>query len=383
LGNLRSKEEVKQCIISIEKATNIQMKKNLRTTYGLRENPNPLLELAVDFYKSTPVESLHTILLGCSKYMLREFMDRRNAQNKKEIMARINAFPSSGLTCRVSSNISYYKSFIGRDFKAFMQLALFVLESFFSESERKCWFLLAKIFRLAYCVPFSVKDVTQWKSVCSEFVATTAEYMPSYSKRLKTHLILHLVDNIVEFGPTQSFNTERYESYNSLVRNRNIYGNRHNPSKDIATSFSILHQLRFICSGGYTNGQKCGDGLSNLYLSPQIQKFLNGVPSTESYVDKSIYQPGSLRKLKYGTKPCSLIDVMCHNDITLRNILRHCTLHNLPNGLTLQSKAVCYHAVLSQAKLLTCIGNYVKIKSNNVSSFFCINLFNFIARLLT
>jgi hypothetical protein len=139
--------------------------------------------------------------------------------------------------------------------------------------------------------------------------------MPSYSKRLKTHLILHLVDNIVEFGPTQSFNTERldtiklrssyvisfhrYKSYNSLVRNRNIYGNRHNPSKDIATSFSILHQLRFICSGGYTNGQKCGDGLSNLYLSPQIQKFLNGVPSTESYVDKSIYQPGSLHKVIY------------------------------------------------------------------------------------
>ena len=34
--------------------------------------------------------------------------------------------------------------------------------------------------------------------------------MPEYSKRLKTHLILHLVDSIVSFGPTQCYNTERY-----------------------------------------------------------------------------------------------------------------------------------------------------------------------------
>ena len=33
--------------------------------------------------------------------------------------------------------------------------------------------------------------------------------MPEYAKRLKIHLILHLVDNIIDFGPTMCFNTER------------------------------------------------------------------------------------------------------------------------------------------------------------------------------
>lgn len=65
------------------------------------------------YYSSSPVEVLHTVLLGCSKYMLRQFMDRKSADQKKEIMARIRAFPSCGLDCRVSSNISYFKSLWG------------------------------------------------------------------------------------------------------------------------------------------------------------------------------------------------------------------------------------------------------------------------------
>ena len=33
--------------------------------------------------------------------------------------------------------------------------------------------------------------------------------MPEYSKRLKNHLMLHLVDSMLQFGPTSCFNTER------------------------------------------------------------------------------------------------------------------------------------------------------------------------------
>ena len=65
----------------------------------------------------------------------------------------------------------------------------------------------------------------------------TADYMPSYSRCLKTHLVLHLVSCIVDFGPIQCYNTQRlanfyylcerffyrYESFNSLVRTQNIF----------------------------------------------------------------------------------------------------------------------------------------------------------------
>ena len=73
------------------------------------------------FYSATPVECLHTILLGACKYMLRSFMDSASSKQKKEILAILAAFPYSGFSTRITGNICYYyKSFVGRDFKAFI-----------------------------------------------------------------------------------------------------------------------------------------------------------------------------------------------------------------------------------------------------------------------
>uniref|UniRef100_A0A1X7UZ35 Uncharacterized protein n=1 Tax=Amphimedon queenslandica TaxID=400682 RepID=A0A1X7UZ35_AMPQE len=302
-GDHRCKSKAEECIANIVSEQTEKGKKMLRTSYGLREMHNPLFELSVDLYKSTPVEALHTILLGCCKYMVREFMDHRSAKEKKEIMARIKAFSTCGMNCRISSSISYFKSFVGRDFKALMQMALFVLHPYFTVSEKKCWFLLAKVFRLCYCISFSASDTAYWKNVCSEFVRVSVDYMPSYAKRLKTHLVLHLVDNILDFGPTQCYNTERYESYNSLVRAQNIFGNRQSPSRDIATNFAVQQHLTFICSRGYFEGKQCGEQLYSIYLSTQVQQFLRGVSIKKTQSDKDIYQPGCLRKLHHGTVP--------------------------------------------------------------------------------
>ena len=69
---------------------------------------------------------------------------------------------------------------------------------------------LMKVFRLAYCVPLCLDQVEQYRHICQEFMASTAQYTPVYSKRLKTHLVLHLVDNMIDFGPTDCYNTERF-----------------------------------------------------------------------------------------------------------------------------------------------------------------------------
>ena len=79
--------------------------------------------------------------------MLHEFLDKRSRQEKKEILARIKSFPPyCGFTTHITGNICYYyKSFVGCDFKAWMQMALFIIRPYLSESERKCWFELAKV----------------------------------------------------------------------------------------------------------------------------------------------------------------------------------------------------------------------------------------------
>lgn len=72
-------------------------------------------------------------------------MEHKSARQKKEIMARIRAFSHCGLSCKLSGNISYFKSFVGRDFKAIMQIALFIFEPYFNQAGKECWILLSKV----------------------------------------------------------------------------------------------------------------------------------------------------------------------------------------------------------------------------------------------
>ena len=96
--------------------------------------------------RATPVEVLHTLVLGPYKYLLRSWMARFSPQQRKEVLASIASFPFSGFALRLSRDISkYYKSFVGRDFKTLAQLALFVFPPLLTPSETEVWLALSKV----------------------------------------------------------------------------------------------------------------------------------------------------------------------------------------------------------------------------------------------
>lgn len=45
--------------------------------------------------------------------------------------------------------------------------------------------------------------------MCQEFLQTVKDRQPELLQKTKVHLILHLVENMMDFGPTAGFNTER------------------------------------------------------------------------------------------------------------------------------------------------------------------------------
>lgn len=52
---------------------------------------------------------------------------KRSSHEKKQVLAMVNAFPYCGFSTRITGNICYYyKSFVGRDFKSWMQMSLFI-----------------------------------------------------------------------------------------------------------------------------------------------------------------------------------------------------------------------------------------------------------------
>ena len=99
------------------------------------------------------MEVLHTLILGPYKYLLRAKMATLSTKQCMEVAARVRAFPSSGLSMKVSTDISkYYRSFVGRDFKAFAQIALFVISPYLTASETKVWLALSKVSYAVACL---------------------------------------------------------------------------------------------------------------------------------------------------------------------------------------------------------------------------------------
>lgn len=54
-----------------------------------------------------------------------------------------------------------------------------------------------------------MSDYEECKTVCKNFVQVIGTHFKDLTKKVKIHLILHLVDCMADFGPTSVFNTER------------------------------------------------------------------------------------------------------------------------------------------------------------------------------
>ena len=54
-----------------------------------------------------------------------------------------------------------------------------------------------------------MSNYLEYKSICKTFVEVVGTNFKDLTKKVKIHLVLHLVDCMVDFGPTSTFNTER------------------------------------------------------------------------------------------------------------------------------------------------------------------------------
>ena len=70
-----------------------------------------------------------------------------------------------------------------------------------------------QVFRIVYCLPFRESAKLEWQEICQDFVDAARQICPELLQKVKVHLLLHLVDCMVDFGPCSAFNTERCSLY--------------------------------------------------------------------------------------------------------------------------------------------------------------------------
>ncbi|KAI5998470.1 hypothetical protein EDC04DRAFT_2976335 [Pisolithus marmoratus] len=232
-------------------------------------------------HSDTPVEVLHTVLLGFVKYFWRDAVNIRIGKNKIKkalLETRLSSFDTTGLEIPPLSGhtlVQYAGSLVGHDFWAIAQAAPFVLHGLVPDECYSTWVALLKLIPLIWQSEIDDIDVhlQQLETAIQDFLAHTACWTPQWFNKPKFHILLHLVEHICQFGPAALFATEAFESFNAVIQAKSIHSNQQSPSHDIAKGFAHGNWIRHILSGAHIHIHSSHSKLEN-----KIQKLIEMPP---------------------------------------------------------------------------------------------------------
>ena len=72
-----------------------------------------------------------------------------------------------------------------------------------------CFLATCRYLKLHAAIFFSATISGQWKDICQNFVCAVKRCFPELMNKPKIHYLLHLVDNMSEFGPCSAFSAQR------------------------------------------------------------------------------------------------------------------------------------------------------------------------------
>ncbi|KAK6997431.1 hypothetical protein R3P38DRAFT_3620933 [Favolaschia claudopus] len=244
---------------------------------------NPLLDITgLDPSQDTPVELLHTILLGVLKYIWHLLNTKQWSDTDRYLLAiRLQSTDISGLTIpaiRAGYMIQYRNNLIGKHFKTLMQILLFHVHDICTPEQ----FVLIKA-ASALGARLWVPEIDNMEEYLKQLQVAVANLLDAFDAvdplrilvKVKLHLLTHLPDDIRRFGPGIRFATEIYEGFNTVFRLCSVMSNRLAPSRDISSKFASMARVKHLISGGYWK-----DPTSNLWMQagPSVQRVLRDDP---------------------------------------------------------------------------------------------------------
>ncbi|KAH9809107.1 hypothetical protein DFH28DRAFT_1191574 [Melampsora americana] len=217
---------------------------------------NPFLRLeGFDGHLDTPVESLHVVLLGVTKYLYRETISNLSPAELFDLQGRWQAFQIDGLNVapiQPRNMVQYANSLLGKDFRVVLQAAPFVFFEFLPDDYRHCWIALVHLASLIFQTAIFNKQtyIQDLKIVIHRFLHALVGINAQWTNKPKFHILTHLAVSVERFGPPGLFATEKMEAQNGVTRAASVHSNRHAPGKDIGNRFNDERLLRMLISGG-------------------------------------------------------------------------------------------------------------------------------------
>jgi hypothetical protein len=288
--------------------------------------------------KDTPVEMLHVVLLGVTKYVFHiaagNFL---SAYMIKALENGFRSYDSKAFNRKLHSSMRLYQSFLGRDFKIMVQVLPLVLNdalgsvafASFRDNENgqviiqamfNCFEKLGEVSSLLYLekirnnfdsylllLQSTVSELvdaidtlhhTRINSSASQrrnintstmensldephidFETPFGRDRGSLCNRLKIHLLVHLAEDVHRFAGGPHTESEKGEQFNKYIRDNLFHTNRQNTSRDVAVRFAEETMLRHLAQDGVwgLNGQqRCGVSVRGFAQSSLYKQHFNG-----------------------------------------------------------------------------------------------------------
>ncbi|KAF7296843.1 hypothetical protein MIND_00915600 [Mycena indigotica] len=279
---------------------------------------NPLLDITgLDPARDTPVEILHTVLLGVVKYIWHHLHTKQWSDTDRHLLAiRLQSTDTSGLSIppiQAAYMMQYRNNLIGKHFKTLMQILTFHVYGLCTPEQQQLVKAAADLGARVW-----VSTIDDMELYISELKLAIANVLDAWDAvdplrilvKIKLHLLAHLPDDVRRFGPAVRFSTETQEGYNAVFRMCSINGNKQAPSRDIAAKFAAMDGVKHLLCGGFWESATSrnnntltkvwlepGHGVRNIILQdPVFQRHLGWV-TTESA------SPGSVRLVAEDRNP--------------------------------------------------------------------------------
>ncbi|KDQ20410.1 hypothetical protein BOTBODRAFT_183201 [Botryobasidium botryosum FD-172 SS1] len=233
---------------------------------------NPFLTmLGFDAARDTPVEILHTILLGILKYAWHMLFTSWNATQKETYGIRLQDTDMRGLSIQaIRANPDMFK----------------------------LWQSIGELVPLVWQPEIDNSWVSDTKVAIANVLDIFALIDPSkITAKIKLHLLEHIIGDSIEFGPIVGSSTEVFESYNGVFRLCSIFSNRLAPSRDIAIKLGDQESMKQRLMGGWWMSSQSGEWAQ---CGAGIRDFLRQHPLLQSHLGWSppeVLIPGTVKPM--------------------------------------------------------------------------------------
>ncbi|KAJ7035837.1 hypothetical protein C8F04DRAFT_1340815 [Mycena alexandri] len=258
--------------------------------------------------KDTPVEILHTILLGVVKYIWHSSHIVWTADQKKIYSVRLQSTNTDGLTIhaiRAPYIMQYANSLIGRQFKTIAQVNIFHVHGLVTPEQFTTWQAVGQFAALLW-----VPEIHNLDEYIRDVEIAAGNVMDAFAvvdptkilTKIKLHLLPHTPEDIIAFGPLVGVATEIYEAFNAVFRFCSILSNHLAPSRDIALQLADQEGLKHRLTGGWwpnSEGEweRAGAGVRGfLATRPVLQKLVGWTIETPAVAGSTKLVPLPKRK---------------------------------------------------------------------------------------